>query len=89
MPLHDWADEEIAVATPGGDTAQLIERGGLLVAAVERVSPRDKDRPPACAAYRVGEPAPKGGRFLGAWRRPLTVGAPLPSLRLPPSAYLG
>jgi hypothetical protein len=127
-------DQEIAVATLQGDTALLIERQGLLVAAVELVSPRNKDRPSACAAsastyvgyllkgihlllvdvhrrplqfsfanqiaaelhleqpacpspfalaYRVGEPAPQGGRFLAIWRRPLTVGSPLPLLRLP------
>jgi hypothetical protein len=127
-------DQEIAVATLQGDKALLIERQGLLVAAVELVSPRNKDRPSACAAYtstyvgyllkgihlllvdvhrrpqhfsfadqiaaelhldqpacpapfalayRVGEPAPAGGRFLAIWRRPLTVGSPLPSLRLP------
>jgi len=38
---------------------------------------------PFAVSYRVGEPAPGGGRFLALWRRPLTVGAPLPSVRLP------
>src|SRR5260370_1195201 len=38
---------------------------------------------PFALAYRVGEPAPGGGRFLAVWRRPLTVGSPLPPLRLP------
>ncbi len=33
--------------------------------------------------YRVGEPAPDGGRFLAVWRRALEVGAPLPALPLP------
>jgi hypothetical protein len=127
-------DEEIAVATLATETALLVEREGLLVAAVELVSPRNKDRPSACAAYasvyagyllrgvhlvlvdvhrrptrfsfadqiaaelgmqqptcpaplavtyRVGEQAPNGGRFLALWRRPLTVGMPLPSILLP------
>jgi hypothetical protein len=125
----------MAVATLQGDTALLIERHGLLIAAVELVSPRNKDRASACAAYtstyvgyllkgvhlllvdvhrrplqfsfadriaaelnlpdqpacpapfavvyRLGGPAPGGGRFLGVWRRPLAVGSPLPMLRLP------
>jgi hypothetical protein len=34
-------------------------------------------------SYRVGEPAATGGRILGIWRRPLTVGQPLPILKLP------
>jgi len=127
-------DQEMAVATLQGEPALLIERRGLLIAAIELVSPRNKDRPAACAAYastyvgyllkgihlllvdvhrrpvqfsfadqiaselrldqsacpapfalayRVGEPAPRGGRFLAVWRRPLTVGSPLPPLRLP------
>lgn len=44
-------DEEVAVATLATDTAVLVERGGRLVAAVELVSPRNKDRPSARAAY--------------------------------------
>jgi hypothetical protein len=128
-------DEEIAVATLEGETGLFVERQGRLVAAVELVSPRNKDRPSACAAYasgyvayllkgvnlllvdvhrrplrfsfadriaeelrfvhqrpcpapfaisyRIGEPAPNGGRFLAIWRRPLQVGAPLPVMRLP------
>jgi hypothetical protein len=127
-------EQEIAVATLAGDTALFVECQGRLIAAVELVSPRNKDRPAACAAYtsayvgyllkgvhlllvdvhrrplrfsfadqiaeelhieqppcpapfaisyRVGGPAPEGGRFLGLWRRPLTGGAPLPPLRLP------
>ena len=127
-------DQEVAVASLPTDKALLVERAGRLVAAVELVSPRNKDRPSACAAYantylgyllkgvhlmlvdvhrrplqfsfadriaeelhleqapcpppfaisyRVGEPAPGGGRFLAIWRRSLTVGAPLPNLQLP------
>ncbi len=130
-------DEEVAVATLAADTALLVERGGRLVAAVELVSPRNKDRASAQAAYaaaytgyllrgvhlllvdvhrrpaafsfadqvarglglaqpavpaphavgyRVGGPSPNGGRFLAVWRRPLTVGDPLPLMRLPLSA---
>ncbi len=127
-------DVEIAVATLAPDKALFVERQDQLIAAIELVSPRNKDRPSACAAYtsayvgyllkgvnlllvdvhrrplrfsfadqiaaelnldqpacpapfahsyRVGEPAPGGGRFLAIWRRPLTVGTPLPPLRLP------
>jgi hypothetical protein len=130
---------EVAVATLQGDRALLVERRGMLVAAVDLVSPRNKDRPsaratytaayagyllrgvhllladvhprppqfsfadqivaelsipdqPACpapcaVAYRVGEEAPKGGRFLAIWRRPLAVGSTLPPLRLPLSVH--
>jgi hypothetical protein len=127
-------DLEIAVATLEGQTALFVEQQGRLIAAIELVSPRNKDRPSSCAAYasayigyllkgvhlllvdvhrrplrfsfadqiaedlrfqqppcpapfaisyRIGERAPNGGRFLAIWRRPLTVGAPLPSLSLP------
>ena len=130
-------DEEVAVATLAADTALLVERAGRLVAAIEVVSPRNKDRAAAKAAYtaayagyllrgahlllvdvhgppatfsfadevarglglrrpavpapfavgyRVGGPAPDGGRFLAVWRRPLSVGGPLPIMRLPLSA---
>ena len=41
---------------------------------------------PHAVAYRVGGPSPDGGRFLAVWRRPLTVGGPLPAMRLPLSA---
>lgn len=127
-------DQEITVATLTGGPALFVESQGRLIAAVELVSPRNKDRPSACTtyasahvgyllkgvhlllvdvhrrslrfsfadriaeelgieqltcpapfamSYRVGETAPNGGRFLGLWRRPLTVGAPLPVVRLP------
>ena len=130
-------DEEVAVATLPSDTALLVERAGRLVAAIELVSPRNKDRltaqttyagayagyllrgvhlllvdvhrrpagfsfadrladglglsppplpAPFAAAYRVGGPAPNGGRFLATWRRPLAVGGPLPTLPLPLAA---
>jgi hypothetical protein len=130
----DEPDEEVAVQTITGDTALLVERRGRLIAAIELISPRNKDRPSACmaytgayaayllrgvhlllvdvhrrplsfsfadriaqeleleqppcpapvaVAYRVGELAPGGGRFLALWRRPLTVGSPLPTMRLP------
>jgi hypothetical protein len=130
----DEPDEEVAVSTIAGDTALLVEREGRLIAAIELVSPRNKDRPSACiaytsayagyllrgvhlllvdvhrrpasfsfadriaqelsleqpscpppfaVAYRVGEPAPSGGRFLALWRRQLTAGSPLPRMVLP------
>lgn len=44
-------DDEVAVATISADTALLVERGGRLVAAVELVSPRNKDRISAQTAY--------------------------------------
>lgn len=44
-------DVEVAVATIDPGTALLIERNGRLVAAVELVSPRNKDRPTAREAY--------------------------------------
>jgi hypothetical protein len=39
--------------------------------------------PPMAVSYRVGEPAATGGRLLAIWRRPLTIGEPLPSIPLP------
>lgn len=44
-------DEEVAVATLTSDTAVLVERAGRLVAAVELVSPRNKDWHTSQAAY--------------------------------------
>jgi hypothetical protein len=44
-------DEEIAVATIDPSTALYVETRGRLVAAVELVSPRNKDRPAARATY--------------------------------------
>jgi hypothetical protein len=127
-------DLEIAVATLDPGTTLFVEQQGRLVAAVELVSPRNKDRPasreaylarylgylldsvhlvlvdvhrrpvgfsfadrigaelslaqepmatPLAISYRVGEPAPNGGRFLAIWRRPLSTGASLPALPLP------
>ena len=38
-------DEEIAVATLDPETAVYVERQGRLIAAVELISPRNKDRP--------------------------------------------
>jgi hypothetical protein len=38
---------------------------------------------PLAVAYRVGEPAPQGGRFVAIWRRSLSVGQPLPTMVLP------
>lgn len=44
-------DEEVAVATLAADTAVLVEREGRLVAAIELVSPRNKDRASAQEGY--------------------------------------
>jgi hypothetical protein len=44
-------DEEIAVADIDPTTALYVEKHGRLAAAVELVSPRNKDRPVARAAY--------------------------------------
>jgi hypothetical protein len=130
----DEPDEELAVGLLEPSTTLYVERQGALVAAVELISPRNKDRhaaqtgyasryagyllegvhlllvdvhrrplsfsfadqiavqlqmpqPPLPAplgvSYRVGGPAAVGGRMLGIWRRPLTVGQPLPLLPLP------
>lgn len=46
-------DEDVAIATLSTDTALLVERAGRLVAAVELVSPRNKDRASAQDAYAV------------------------------------
>jgi hypothetical protein len=133
--LDEEPDVEIATATVDPSKAIYVERGGCLVAALELVSPRKKDRaaaratyasryggyllqgvhlvlvdvhrrpinfsfadriaeelqipnqpslqPPLAIAYRVGEPAATGGSLIGIWRRPLTVGEALPSMRLP------
>lgn len=131
-------DQEIALATLEGQTALFVARDDRLIAAVELVSPRNKDRQSAFAtytsvyfgyllkgvhlllvdvhrrplqfsfaeriaeelkmaqapcpapfavSYRVGEEAPSGGRYLAVWRRPLTVGAQLPSLKLALSVH--
>ena len=44
-------DEEVAVLTLASETTLLVERAGRLVAAVELVSPRNKDRLSSQAAY--------------------------------------
>ena len=38
---------------------------------------------PLAVSYRVGEPAPTGGRFVAIWRRPMRVGESLPEVPLP------
>jgi Protein of unknown function (DUF4058) len=50
-PLTDEPDEEIAVAALVRDTALLVERQGRLVAAIELVSLRNKDRESARDTY--------------------------------------
>jgi len=127
-------DEEVAPITLDPQTAVYVSRHGRLIAAVELIFPRNKDRDsarraylarylsylqegahlllvdvhrrpsgfsfadllaaelgirqPACAtphaiSYRVGEPAPQGGKFVAIWRRPMSVGQPLPTVPLP------
>lgn len=128
-------DEEVAVVTVEPETAVYVQYRGMMVAAVEIVSPRNKDRlsdqaasiaryaayvrggihlmlidllprpvgfsladgvvaelsipnqpsirTPFVVVYRVGRPTGIGGSFVGVWRRPLTVGNPLPTLPLP------
>jgi hypothetical protein len=49
--ISDQPDEEIAVATLDPAKALYVEVGGRLIAAVELVSPRNKDRPVARATY--------------------------------------
>jgi Protein of unknown function (DUF4058) len=44
-------DEEVAVATLDPETAVYVEKQGRLIAAVELISPRNKDRPIARSAY--------------------------------------
>ncbi|MBX9579732.1 MAG: DUF4058 family protein [Gemmataceae bacterium] len=133
-PAADPAPDVETVATFEFDPQMAIhiDRHGHLVAAVELVSPRNKDRPesretytgryagyirqgvhlllvdllprprgfsfaaavdaavgfrqpplpvPYAVSYRVGEPVPDG-TLLAAWRRPLAVGQPLPTLPL-------
>lgn len=55
--------------------------------AVELQLKRDPLPTPMAIAYRVGEPAPTGGSFLGTWSRQLKVGDPLPTLPLPLSVH--
>jgi hypothetical protein len=127
-------DEEIATAILEASPALFVECRGQLVAAVELVSPRNKDHlstrathlsryvgyllqavhlllvdvhrrplnfsfadriaeemeirqppcpPPMAVAYRVGERAATGGRFLAIWRRPLPVDGTMPRVVLP------
>jgi hypothetical protein len=132
-------DEEVATITLDPQTALLVAAHGRLVAAVELISPRNKERDsaravylarylsylqegahlllvdvhrrplgcsfadalavelqihqpptpaPMAVSYRVGEPAPTGGRFLAIWRSPLAAGQPLPTVPLPLAVQL-
>jgi hypothetical protein len=131
-PLPEPDTEAVAVFELDPQTAVQIDLHGQLIAAIEIVSPRNKDRPdarqrylgrylgyvrqavhlmlidllprpadfsfadvlaanlrldqapcpvPFAVSYRVGEPVPEG-TVMGVWRRPLTVGGPLPMLPL-------
>lgn len=131
---NEEVEVEMAVGTLPADRAVFVAQGDRLVAAIELVSLRNKDRvssqdgytaiyasylirgvnlmlvdvhrrplqfsfadriatelefpqwepcpAPFAVGYRVGEEAPTGGKYLGLWRRALTVGEPLPSVRL-------
>ncbi len=48
----------------------------------ELTLPRHPLPPPLAISYCVGGPAATGGRMLSIWRRPLTVGEPLPVMEL-------
>src|SRR5205807_2420625 len=50
-PANDEPDVEIAVAMIDPATALFVEAEGRLIAAVEIISPRNKDRPSARANY--------------------------------------
>jgi hypothetical protein len=127
-------DVEIAVATIDPATSLFVESAGRLIAALELISPRNKDRPtaranytaryvgyllsgvhlllvdvhrrpagfsfstalaaelqarltsgpaPLAAAYRVGEKAATGGRYVAVWHRALEPDQPLPAMLLP------
>ena len=131
-------DEEVASLALDAQTALYVATQSRMVAAVELVSPRNKDRPsardyylsrylgylhegahlllvdvhrrplnfsfadalakelqlakaacpsPFAMSYRIGEPAATGGRMVAFWRRPLTVGAALPTMPLPLSVH--
>ena len=48
----EWQpDVEVAVATLPEDTSVLVEKAGRLVAAIELISPRNKDRPSSRGQY--------------------------------------
>lgn len=51
LSVTDGPDLEVAVAAIDPATALMVERNGRLIAAVELVSPRNKDRPTARATY--------------------------------------
>jgi len=127
-------DQQIALASLDAGTSLYVEQNRCMVAAIELISPRNKDRlaaqsgyaaryagyliegvhlllvdvhprprhfsfadqiavelemaqpalpAPLAVSYLVGGPAPTGGRYLGIWRRRLTPGEPLPTMRLP------
>jgi hypothetical protein len=44
-------DEEVTVGTSTRDIDLLVEQQGRLIARIELISPRNKDRPSACTAY--------------------------------------
>jgi hypothetical protein len=138
-PAGEEPDEQVAVSVLDPQLAVQVTQDERLVAVVELISPRNKDRPeardgyrnryagylldgvhlllvdvhrrplsfsfadalaaamgldrpafppPFAVSYRVGGPAATGGRLLATWRRPLAVGAPLPTIPLALTADL-
>lgn len=53
------------------------------IARTSGIADQPRMPPPMAITYRVGEPAPEGGRHLSIWRRSLEIGADLPTLPLP------
>ena len=127
-------DEEFHVRVIAPTKAVYVERLGVLTAAIELVSPRNKDRPssramylnrymsyligganlllvdvqrrplhfsfadrmnrqlgirqpplpsPSAVAYRISDPLDRDFQDIAVWRRPLSVGEPLPLMALP------
>jgi len=135
----DEPDSEVVTTmTLSPERALHIDWHGQLVAAIEIVSPRNKDRPesrersthrysgylhqgahlllidvlprpygfsfadavaadvglppvpcpvPFAVSFRVGEPVPEG-TLLAVWRRPMTIGQPLPTIPLPLTVHV-
>ena len=82
----------LACARAGAAVAMAARRSDRIEALAERIAqelqrPAVACPPPLAVSYRVGEPAPEGGRLLGTWRRPFAVGDALPTMPLPLSVH--
>jgi hypothetical protein len=65
-----------------------VHRRPISFSFADRIAEALELEQPACSApfavtYRVGEPAPGGGRFLALRRRQLAVDSPMPAMWLP------